>query len=577
MGTMWCMKGLTKRWKMPMASELGLDLVGRILESRGFESPEERDAFLNPSMMDLEKPSALPGAIEAAALLVEAVKAKKRILIFGDYDADGITASAVLFHMISAASGRDGPIVYIPDRIDEGYGIHKEAIEKFAAEGIELIITVDCGITAVEAAEKAKELGISLIITDHHTFRKDGKLPICDAIVHPALKGEPTTAFAGVGVAYQVAWAFAEIWSNNSKVNEKLRDVLLDMVSMTAIGTIADMVPLKNGNRIIARWGLQMLPTTKNVGLQSIMKEIKTPSHSLAATHVSFGIAPLINAAGRMAHAAIALDLLTGLDGKLSTAAAAELSELNKRRQKTQRDIQEEALQIIKDQGLDDSSNKCVVLQKDDWARGVVGICAGQLVNQINRPVIMLAMEGEHYVGSARSISEYSILEGLHACASHLVTYGGHAAAAGLTVHRDNYDSFVAAITEHANAAIDEDSLIPSLKIDSIADLSEVTLEAVSEIAKIGPFGIGNPTPRIQINGLMIVDCNTMGQNGAHLNMRLSQGGASIRCVWWNQGEMVDRLHKGETIDLVATTFMNEYRGNRSSQLKIEDIKLPSS
>jgi single-stranded-DNA-specific exonuclease len=217
------------------------------------------------------------------------------------------------------------------------------------------------------------------------------------------------------------------------------------------------------------------------------------------------------------------------------------------------------------------------VLQKYDWARGVVGICAGQLVNQINRPVIMLAMEGEHYVGSARSISEYSILEGLHACASHLVTYGGHAAAAGLTVHRDNYDSFVAAITEHANAAIDEDSLIPSLKIDSIADLSEVTLEAVSEIAKIGPFGIGNPTPRIQINGLMIVDCNTMGQNGAHLNMRLSQGGASIRCVWWNQGEMVDRLHKGETIDLVATTFMNEYRGNRSSQLKIEDIKLPSS
>jgi single-stranded-DNA-specific exonuclease len=348
------------------------------------------------------------------------------------------------------------------------------------------------------------------------------------------------------------------------------------MVSMTAIGTIADMVPLKNGNRIIARWGLQMLPTTKNVGLQSIMKEIKTPNHSLAATHVSFGIAPLINAAGRMSHAAIALDLLTRLDGKLSTAAAGELSELNKRRQKTQRDIQEEALQMIKDQSLDDASNRCVVLHKDDWARGVVGICAGQLVNQISRPIIMLATEGEYYAGSARSIPEYSILEGLHACASHLETYGGHAAAAGLTVHRDHYESFVAAITDHANASIDEDSLVPSLKIDSIADISEVSLEAACEIAKIGPFGIGNANPRIQINGAKIVDVNTMGQQGAHLNIRLSQSGSSIRCVWWNQGELVDRLHKGEIIDLVATVFINDFRDHRSSQLKIEDIKLPS-
>ena len=179
--------------------------------------------------------------------------------------------------------------------------------------------------------------------------------------------------------------------------------------------------------------------------------------------------------------------------------------------------------------------------------------------------------------GSARSIAEYSILEGLHACETLLVTYGGHAAAAGLTVHRDNYEAFVAAITAHANATISEDALVPSLKIDAKADISEVTLEAACEVAKIGPFGVGNPTPRIQIDGAKIVDCNTMGQNGAHLNIRLRQGSASIRCVWWNQGELVDRLHTGETIDLVATILINEYRGHRSSQLKIEDVKLPSS
>ncbi len=571
------MKGLTKRWKTPKASDPRLDLVGRILESRGFESNETRDAFLNPTMKDLERPAELPGAVKAAQILVEAVRAKKKILIFGDYDADGITASAVLYHTIVAASGREGPTVYIPDRLDEGYGIRPEAIEKFSSQGIDLVITVDCGITAVEAAQKADELGITLIITDHHTFRKDGELPKCAAIVHPALEGEPKTLFAGVGVAYQVAWAFAEVWSESPTVNEKFRDVLLDMIPMTAIGTIADMVPLKKSNRIIARWGLQMLPTTTQVGLQSIMKEIKTPKSSLDATHVSFGIAPLINAAGRMSHAAIALDLLTHLDGKLADGAAGELAELNKRRQKTQRDIQADALKMVEENSLDDPSNRCIVLYKEAWARGVVGICAGQLVNQLNRPVIILGSDGENFVGSARSISDYSILEGLHACESLLVTYGGHAAAAGLTVHRDKYEDFVQAITAHANEAITEEQLVPFVNIDSVADLSEITIEAACSIAKIGPFGIGNPRPRIQINSAKIVDCNTMGQNGSHLSMRLSQTGASIRCVWWNQGEMVDRLPKGKTINLVATVSINEYRGHRSSQLKIEDIQLPSS
>ncbi|MBC8523185.1 single-stranded-DNA-specific exonuclease RecJ [PVC group bacterium] len=571
------MKGLTKRWKPPKASDPRLGLVGRVLEARGFETKDERDAFLNPSMKDLEKPSELDGAIKAAKLLVEAVRANKRILIFGDYDADGITACAVLYHIITAASGREGPASYIPDRLDEGYGIHPDAIEKFASQGIDLVITVDCGITAIEAAEKAKELDITLIITDHHTRRKDGQLPSCDAIVHPALDGKPTTAFAGVGVAYQVAWAFAEVWSDSPIVNEKLRDALLDMVSMTAVGTIADMVPLKRGNRIFAKWGLQMLPTTKNNGLRAIMNEIKTPTGGLSTTDVSFGIAPLINAAGRMSHAAIALDLLTHLEGELAQAAASDLSELNRKRQLQQREIEEEAQQMIEEGGLADPSNRCIVLHKEEWPRGIIGICAGQLVGKANRPIIMLATEGENFVGSARSIPGYSILEGLQACESLLVTYGGHAAAAGITVHRDNFDSFVKAITAHANSQISEDELVPSLAIDTIADILEVTLEAACEIAKIGPFGIGNPTPRILINDAKVIDCNTMGQNAAHLTVRLSQGNGSIRCVWWNQGEMVDRIHRGETIDLVATITINEYRGSRSSQLKIEDVKLPSS
>ena len=569
------MRGLTKRWNSPKSCDPRRPLVERVLEARGFETAEARSAFLTPSMKDLEKPSALQGATKAGELLVAAVKEHKRILIFGDYDADGITASAVLYHIISAASGKEGPSTYIPDRIDEGYGIRPDAIEKFATQGIDLVITVDCGITAIEAADKAKELGISLVITDHHTPRSDGQLPDCDVLVHPSLKGTPTTDFSGVGVAYQVAWAFAIAWSNSQTVNEKLRDVLLDMVPMVAIGTIADMVPLKNGNRVFARWGLQMLPSTNNSGLQAIMHEIKTPRGALASSDVSFGIAPLINAAARLSHAAIALDLLTHLEGSLAQAAAADLFKLNRKRQRVQRDIQDEALQMIKTNGLDDRANRCIVLHKEGWARGIIGICAGQLVGTCNRPVIMLAPDGEHYIGSARSIPGYSILEGLQACESLLVTYGGHAAAAGVTVHRDKYDAFVEAITTHANNAISEDDLVPSITPDAVADISELTLDAACELAKIGPFGIGNPTPRVQINGAKVADCSTMGQRGAHLNVRLSQGGGSIRCVWWNRGEMVDRIHRGDAIDLVASVTINEYRGQRSSQLKIEDVKLP--
>jgi single-stranded-DNA-specific exonuclease len=571
------MRGLTKRWNPPKPSDPRLDVVARILASRGLDSPEARADFLNPSLKHLDEPSDLTGATEAAELLVQAVKAKKRILIFGDYDADGITASAILYHIISTASGREGPTMYIPDRIDEGYGIGPDAIETFASEGIDLVITVDCGITAVEAAQKAKELGICLIITDHHAFRKDGKIPACDAIVHPALHGEPKTHFAGVGVAYQVAWAFAAHWSNSPTVNENLRDVLIDMIPMAAIGTIADMVPLTKGNRVIAKWGLQLLPTTANKGLQAIMREIQTPKHSLASSHVSFGIAPLVNAAGRMSHAAVALDLLTHLEGSLACAAAENLSELNRTRQKTQRGIQTEAFQMIEDQNLDHPTNRCIVLHSKNWARGVVGICAGQIVNQLNRPTILLASDGDHYVGSARSIEGYSILAGLQHCESTLVTYGGHAAAAGLKVHHDQFESFVDAITNHANTHIKEENLVPTVTIDSVADLSEITLDAACEIAKIGPFGIGNPNPRVQICGAKIVDCNTMGQNGSHLSMRLSQGGSSTRALWWNRGAFVDRLHNGGRIDLVATISVNEFRNHRTPQLTIEDVRLPSS
>ena len=249
------MQGMTRKWITPPASNPAHGLCDRILEARGLTTKTQVGAFLDPKLLDLEDPSELQGATQAGEILAEAVRAKNKIVIFGDYDADGITASTVLYHVLGAATGTEGPAIYIPDRIDEGYGIRVEAVERFAEQGVDVVITVDCGITAIEAAKRAKELGITLIITDHHRPREDGELPDCAAIVHPGLVENPKTLFAGVGVAYQVAWAFARVWSESHTVNNRLKQALLDMIPIVAVGTIADMVPLQKGNRIFARWG----------------------------------------------------------------------------------------------------------------------------------------------------------------------------------------------------------------------------------------------------------------------------------------------------------------------------------
>ena len=570
------MQGLTKRWLTPDASDPALSIAQRILGARGYSSKDQRDAFLDPKLSTLDDPSTLHGAEQAADILCAALKAGKKVLIFGDYDADGITASTVLYHIIATATGKDGPTIYIPDRIDEGYGIRPEVMDRFAESGIDLVISVDCGITAVETAARAKELGISLIITDHHKPREDGELPNCDAIVHPSLDGEPPTPLAGVGVAYQLAWAFARAWSNSHHVNDQLKQTLLDMIPLVAIGTIADMVPLVEGNRTFARWGLQLLPDTKISGLQAIMSQLDTPKKQLNTSHVSFGIAPLINAVGRLAHAATAVDLLTRLEGDLAISAAGELADLNRARQGIQREIVAQALEQIGEGKLEEHS--IIILQNDDWKRGVVGVAAGKCIDDHYRPTILLSGEGDELVGSARSISGFSIFDALTACKAHLVTYGGHDMAAGLTVKRDKYDDFVEAITEYANETIPPEVLVPSIKPDVLADLNEITHASAIEIEKIGPFGVGNPTPIVQIMSVPVDEAKAMGKEGSHLSIRVGRSSQNLlRCVWWSHGILQPKIQRGMIVDLVGRVKVNEFRGNYSAELDLLDIALPST
>ncbi len=567
------MQGMTRKWITPPASNPAHGLCDRILEARGLTTKTQVGAFLDPKLLDLEDPSELQGATQAGEILAEAVRAKNKIVIFGDYDADGITASTVLYHVLGAATGTEGPAIYIPDRIDEGYGIRVEAVERFAEQGVDVVITVDCGITAIEAAKRAKELGITLIITDHHRPREDGEMPDCAAIVHPGLVENPKTLFAGVGVAYQVAWAFARVWSESQTVNTRLKQALLDMIPIVAVGTIADMVPLQKGNRIFARWGLKLLPSTENHGLQAIMKEIDTPKVKLNASHISFGIAPLINAVGRLSQAAQAVDLLTRLDGKLATGAAKNLVTCNRKRQKIQREIIASALEQYETSELRETP--IVILSDEQWERGVVGVAAGKCIETNYKPTILLSGNGDELVGSARSISGFSIFEALCACQEHLISFGGHDMAAGLSLKKEEFDAFVAAMTGYAKKHITPEMLRATAKPDVIADLHEITKATALEIEKIGPFGIGNPAPVVQIAGAKIVEVSAMGKEGSHLSMRV--GNKRLRCIWWGHGKCIDRLHAGTMIDFVGKIKVNEFRGNITAEIDIIDIALPSS
>ena len=568
------MEGMTKIWEIPPPADPGELLVNRVLGARGIINQDERNAFLTTKFSDLDNPSELPGAQQAAELLCKSLKEGKKVLIYGDYDADGITASVVLYHIIAAATGKVGPPIYIPDRIKEGYGINVKAIEQFAQDGIDLVISVDCGVTAIDAAERAKDLGILLIVTDHHKPREDGKLPDCVTIVHPDLKKNPNTRFAGVGVAFQLAWAFGCEWSGSKKVNDELRDCLIGMVPFAAIGTIADMVPLQKGNRILARAGLQWLPNSTNPGLRAVMAELKTPINNLNTSHVSFGIAPLINAIGRLSHASKAVDLFTHLDGVLASSMAKELAKANRERRKIQLDIVADATRQIEEKGL--VKQKIIVLQSDKWNRGVVGIAAGKCIEKHYCPTILLSGDGDELVGSARSVSGFSIFDALHACEEYLVKFGGHDMAAGLTIERDKFDDFVNTITAYADKHIKPEQLIKTVRPDVIAEFDEIDYSVAMELEKIGPFGIGNPTPVVQIMGVRVDDVSALGNKGAHLLLQLGTSKKRTKCIWWNNGDASTKIQRGSHIDIIAKVKRNEFRGHKSAELDIVDIKLPS-
>ena len=496
---------------------------------------------------------------------------------------DGITACAILWHVIKALAPQTHVRTYVPHRLDEGYGLNADALRLLRTEGADLVISVDCGITACESAAVAREIGLDLVVTDHHHPSESGELPDAVALVHPRLNGSPYPFgdLCGAGVAFKLAWGFATHWCGSRRVPKTIQKVLLDMLPLAALGTIADVVPLVGENRTIVSFGLRWIRQTPIAGLRALMEASGLMKKDIDTEKVGFILAPRLNACGRMGHAAEAVRLLTDAPEVEARAIADRLASLNRQRQQTERTITAHATQLAEDAGMTRDDCRVIVLADESWHAGVVGIVCSRLVDRFCRPVVLMQIQGNVCKGSARSIAGYSLHKALQATEQYLVSFGGHDAAAGLSLSRDNLDAFTAALTEHANAHISGEGLTPSLWIDCDAGIDELDVATVSRIGTLSPFGRANPHPTIRLEGVTLAGPpKQIGGNGNHLSMSLRcDDGAAIgrrwiRCVWFRAGARADDLRSGMGIDVVVEPKVNEWNGRVTVEGIVRDVRV---
>ncbi len=581
------MQGLTRRWvfRDPAATaEMDrMPLPKRILHARGLRDPDLLRQFCEPKLTDLYDPELMPGLEMAATRLVAAVRRGESIAIYGDYDVDGITASAIVYHTVKAVAPESDIRIYIPHRIDEGYGLNGDALRNLRAGGVDLVISVDCGITAIEPARVARSIGLDLIITDHHNLpASDGQIPEAVAVVHPRLPGSqyPFGELCGAGIAFKLAWGFATIWSGSRRVGSSLQQLLLNLLPLAALGTIADMVPLVDENRTIATFGLRWIRQTPIVGLRALIEEADLMDANIDSEKVGFILAPRLNACGRMGHAAEAVDMLTAASPAKARAIAGRLTALNRERQQTERSIAEHAALLATDAGMTKDDRRAIVLAHESWHIGVLGIACTRLCERFSRPVVLLKRQGDLCKGSARSIKGYSIHDALRACSGCLQSFGGHDAAAGLSLATTDLPAFVEALVAHANAHLSPRQLTPTAYIDCNATIDELDFDSVRQIRTLAPFGRDNPRPTLRLRDTTLADSpRPVGAQGRHLIMNLRSGEPAqrrwLRSVWFNAGALASTLAPGMQLEALIEPKINTYKGRTSVEAELRDVKLP--
>ena len=538
-------------------------IVAAILTSRGYDTEESANKFLNPKYEHLHEPNLLKGMETAVHRILQAIENKEKILIWGDYDVDGTTGTTVLRKALEILGAETG--FHVPHRFTEGYGINIPMLEKAKERDYKLVISVDCGITSFEPVAWAKENGLDFIITDHHLAKEKGN-PDAFAVINPNQEGceYPDKNLAGVGVAFKLAHALLR-----EKGREKIVPHFLKVV---AIGTVADVMNLTGENRAIVSIGLQDLPKTVNYGLKALM-EVSDCRAEMTSYHIGFRIAPRINAAGRMDAARNVVELLEADSFERAKELAEYLNNKNLERQKVQLDITQKAL--LESDGVTDKN--FVVVSGKNWHRGVIGLAASRIAEKLYRPTIVISVDDEGMGhGSARSISDYHLLKGLDSCADLFENYGGHAAAAGMRIKEENIPLLQEKMDKHATKKLTDEDLTPKVKIDANVSSSTLGLQLVEELKQLEPFGMGNPKPVFATSDLIISD-EPWVMKEKHLKLKLAdEDGKQFEAVWWDGVEK--SKDKGVGIDQIVqiayTPEENNWKGNRNLQLIIKDIKV---
>jgi single-stranded-DNA-specific exonuclease len=543
------------------------------LLARGVTSVPEARSFLSPSLDDLINPSLLPDMEKAVDTICRHARDNSRIVIYGDYDADGLCAMTMLMQFLRLA-GLD-PSHYVPERVEEGYGVHADALRKLRAEGAGLVITTDCGISSVAEAALAREIGLELVITDHH--EPSGVLPDAAAVVNPKIAGSayPFKELAGVGVAFKLVWALAERLSHGHETDPQFRKFLLDSMALVAVGTIADVVPLVSENRVFAKFGLEALRYSQLPGLQALMHQCQLIDRELDTDSVSYKLGPRLNVAGRMASADLAMRLLMTDSFGEGERIAQELEELNRERQRIQREIMDAArLKIASERRQDDY---IYVLADEHWPAGIIGIVASHLVEEFYRPTVLISLDGPLGRGSARSTPELNIIEAFAKCSRYLQSFGGHAQAAGLTIPREHIDAFRADLNAHAKTRLSPDDFRPKLAVDAEVLLDSLSRDFVEELGRLAPFGQGAPEVVLAARHVQLAGRpRRVGASGKHLAVHLSQGGTAFRAIGFGMGELAEKLPTGRgTFHVAFTPGINTFNDRSDVELRIKDVEIP--
>ena len=552
-----------------LAATVGVSpIVADLLVARGYEDAESARSFLNPSLDQLHDPFLMRGMSDAVARLVQAIDRREPILIYGDYDVDGTTGTAVLLRALRMLGATAG--YHVPHRFTEGYGIRQEALEKAAAEGYKLVVSVDCGITAHEPLNWARTNGLDIIVTDHHLPDKEEGAPPALAVLNPNQRGceYPDKNLAGVGVAFKLIHALFRRRDREAQVPGFLK--------MVAIGTVADVAKLVGENRAIVALGLSDLPRARNHGLRALIDIAGCGDDGeMTAYDLGFRIGPRINAAGRMDAARAVVELFDVKEKEEARRLAEHLDTRNRERMEAQREIFNRAVEEFESGADRESQTHAAVIAGDGWHRGVIGLAASKIAERLNRPCVVISLDGEIGHGSARSIEAYHLFDGLTACRDLLEKFGGHSHAAGLSIRRDRIAEFRRRLNEHAASCLTEDDLIPALYIDAELTPRDLGFQLSQDLGALEPFGAGNPRPVFITRGWRVMNEPQILKE-QHLKMRVAgDDNRPFEAIWWRGVEEVEATPRmNQRIDLAYDFEANRYQGDIRLQLNVKDMKV---